>query len=292
MSLVFDTDRRYDQVCWLAAHNAFSSRAYRWIYNQQTMTFDEMYDFGVRCFSIDIHWHKYCSACSGDAREVAMMHGTSTVLNTVVQRQGPPQRFSEFLEVLSGWLGDMQKSRDIVTVTLESYIGDMDTINDLLDAHGLRDKMYVHRRNRDPWPTLGELRQAGTRLIVFSNNRGDCGTMSGVHYAPRFISSNHWDYRENPDGGVILRDRGALVKFNHIQPNSVNIGKRYQKFNAYTHMRDRAKAYREALGDPSRIPNFVNVDFVHIGNVKSLVEKFNNEFLTSVNTSENTSESE
>lgn len=286
MSLVLDADRRYSEICWLEAHNAFASRDRRWLYNQQTMSFDEMYDYGVRCFSIDIHWHAYGSSCGSSARprEIAMMHGGSTVLNSVVQRQGQPERFEVFVEKLSEWLSDPHKSRDIITVTLESYIGDKDALDEIWERYGLLDKLYIHPsqnprsrwNNRGRWPTLGELRKAGTRLIVFSSELED-----GVNHYPSLITANHWDYKLNPDGDVLLRTSGALVKFNHIQANSVNIGSRYKKFNSYEHMEARADAFANALTDETDrssadvIPNFVNVDHVGVGSAKNLVEKFN-----------------
>ena len=286
MSLILDADRRYSEICWLEAHNAFASSAYRWLYNQQYMSFDEMYEHGVRCFSIDIHWHRYGSACTTDEREIAMMHGSSGVLNTVVQRQGPPERFGTFVSKLAEWLNDPDKSRDIITVTLESYIGDKDSLDELWDRYELKDKMYIHPsqnsgsrwNDRARWPTLGELREAGTRLVVFSNKRSDCG--NGVNYARSLITSNHWNYGENPDGDVLLYTKGALVKFNHIQPNSVNIGSRYKKFNSYEHLIARSAAYMLSLEDSGRplvdsIPNFVYIDHVGIGSAKNLVDKFN-----------------
>ena len=265
-------DRKYDQVCWLAAHNAFASLKYRWIYNQQSITYDDMFNMGVRGFLIDVHWNNYGSSCNGTkSRELALMHSSNKFLNVVAQRQGPPPKFTTFLEKLKEWL--YQYPNDIITVFLESYTGKdgKDEMKKLFKEYDIWDDLYIHEFGEE-WPTIGDLIEDDTRLIIFTNNYQEPFNHKNQ------IVANHWDYSQYPDGNMIIGNNNSdnvIFQFNHFHPVSLDAFRSYSKFNNYENIIRRAN---NSMNQTGKIPNFVCLDFVHKGDGMKTVNSFNKMF--------------
>lgn len=265
-------DRDYDQVCWLAAHNAFSSLKYRWIYHQQTITYDEMFEMGVRGFLIDVHWYDYGSECKGKkSRELALMHSPSKFTNIVLQRQGPPPKFSTFLEKLKEWL--YTYPNEIITVFLESYTGNEGEkeMENIFKEYEIWDNLYIHKLGKK-WPTIGDLIEDDTRLVIFTNNYQEPFNHNNQ------IVANHWDYKQYPEGNMIIGNNNAnnvIFQFNHFHPVSIDALRSYTKFNSYDNMINRAN---NSMNQTGKIPNFVCLDFVHKGDGMKIVNTFNNMF--------------
>ncbi|MCF8178883.1 MAG: hypothetical protein K9J74_10280, partial [Sulfuritalea sp.] len=49
-------DRRYDQVAFLTAHNAFANEEEGWKYHQQSKSILNQLRYGVRGFMLDVHY--------------------------------------------------------------------------------------------------------------------------------------------------------------------------------------------------------------------------------------------
>ncbi|MBH1989308.1 MAG: hypothetical protein I8H75_05880 [Myxococcaceae bacterium] len=189
-------DAIYDQVTWLAAHNAFTNVEDGWSpkavfpSGQQTLGFDAQFEYGVRAFFIDLHWCRN----KNDELYLAMAHEHKKSLNEYDYRNplnhkylrscdsSPIQRnaenkfnipaFESFLSKLKRWLD--ANSMAIVTLHLESSTGTTGNqiLIELLTSANLLNFIYSKNLS-DPWPTLGEMRKSNKRLVIFSDNKHD-----------------------------------------------------------------------------------------------------------------------
>lgn len=273
-----DVNRSYSENCFLHAHNAFASSAYGWNYKQQSLSLEEMFDIGVRSFDFDIHWHKYSTKCKGDkaGKHIVLMHSDNTFLNVAVQRIGSPMLLKELLDVVRKLL--KRNPQEIITIHFESYIGDTGpyTLWDVIDNCKLRKYVHVQRNNSRKWPKLSTLIESDKRLVLFSSSRGD-----KVNYAPYHISRTHWDSKVNPDGDVLYQTSGELFKFPHFKRFSSKIVNNYEEFNSKKEITRRYNNARDAFSTISqfnRIPNFLSLDFVQIGDGFIMTKEFNDLF--------------
>lgn len=135
----YKDDRKYNEVCWLTAHNAFSNKADGWRYYQQTLGFEEQYAYGVRSFQIDLHWY---TPIGGDPY-IALCHEVFPEFNCILTRLqcllASPKPAKEFFEQVTRWLST--DSEAIVTLHLENYVKGPEgkkALNKLLNETGLK----------------------------------------------------------------------------------------------------------------------------------------------------------
>ena len=93
-------DRRYDHVCWLASHNAYAAEHYGYIYANQTYTFSEQLEHGVRQFELDIEkrcWEKGLGVFGSAGCTVSLCHGSCEInkfiqpkVSGLVEKTGDP----------------------------------------------------------------------------------------------------------------------------------------------------------------------------------------------------------
>ena len=244
-----DLNNCYNEVCWLAAHNAFASSAHGWLYHQQSLSMDDQYNYGVRTFLIDVHWHEYGGSCfEPPKKELALMHSESEFLNVVVQKQGPPLKLGWFMAKVKKWLESDDEA--IITLILESYTG-MDGhagLTKLLKKHNLVDMIYDQPASVSTWPTLAKLVETNKRLIIISSNWHD-----GYLHISSILTENHFDITKDPDGKVFRRKNGSLFAFNHFHPVSVELFRDYNNFNSFDSIMRRIKNSYDTV---KLFPNF------------------------------------
>jgi hypothetical protein len=158
--------RTYDNVTFPETHNAFSTHEDGIFYpasNHET-GLTAQWNAGMRAFMLDTH---YTSQFANNPSNVAFCHGDDG-------RGFSPCRYGEVNPW--DWLGQMKtfmeaSPRDIVTLLVENDV-EPDHLKSLFDDVGLSDWMYVHELNT-PWPTLLELIDSETRLVVFWEQLAD-----------------------------------------------------------------------------------------------------------------------
>lgn len=194
----YSDDRNYTEVCWLTAHNAYANYEDGWVmYYQQNSNFENQYQFGVRSFMIDLYWYHP----KGKRPYIAMCHETSgdndggCVLSSLMRvdwEQKGPESLEFFLLQIKAWL--QKDQRAIITLHLESYLKDIDWLDDkgekrtlrgleelqrIFRKVGLDEYLYVPiHLMRDSsvvseWLTLGEMRVQNRRLVIFSDRKTD-----------------------------------------------------------------------------------------------------------------------
>ncbi|MEI6806723.1 MAG: hypothetical protein WCK49_09505, partial [Myxococcaceae bacterium] len=194
-------DLRYDEVTYLTAHNAFTIHTEGWNIYQQSLNFDQQFEYGVWSFMIDLHW---CKDGDSEPLYVALAHEFRASKNrynyteprnhvhlsscdrSSAQRTRPGHRsFESFLkEYVKKWLE--KDANAIITLHLESYLGidGAAQLRTLFSRAGVLDYIY-RNHSQNSWPTLGEMRKTGKRLVLFSSNSGDSvldDVFSTIHY--------------------------------------------------------------------------------------------------------------
>lgn len=174
-------DRRYDQVCWLKTHNAYSAERYGYVYANQYYTIDEQLERGVRGFELDTYKRcmKKVAGIGSEGCTVSMCHGVCDVSNKWIYKPWKPG--NDALGFVNSGLVPIKKfleknSDEIITVQLENYvIFDRGAHADMLDE-------YIEKSGVGPlvlkpedwdvsqgWPTLSWMIQNNKRLVIFND---------------------------------------------------------------------------------------------------------------------------
>lgn len=272
---IYKNDTPLQQCTWLAAHNAFANPAAGWLYAQQTLSLREQFDYGVRCFLLDVYrqdppTNKCVMMCWGKVPEsyLALKHGRDDHLN-VLQKKAKPQSVLSCLRTLATCLKQNQDA--IVTLVLEDYAGvwGVQQFTKHLTDLRLHRMCYTQSSSKRSWPTLGWLRRHNRRLIVITSQQSKAVHKSPYMMSTRVLRENHWEWNK---GDTVRRASGALALFNHFKSVSLRVPRRFERINSETHLWTRLKAFKRAL---NMWPTYVAVDHVHEGDAKKVVIKLN-----------------
>ena len=227
--------RRYDQVAYAATHNAMSNVDEGWIAPNQTHGIMRQLEDGIRALMLDTH---------DDGGATMLCHGYCDF-------GGKP--LAEGLGEIAGFLD--ANPREVVTIIFESYVTAEATAT-AFDEAGLTDLLFVPPAAGD-WPTLAEMIDAGTRLVVFTDSGGGA--------FPWYLDVWTWAWETDfeaqaPRDFSCDRNRGAdgnlLFIFNHFLTDPVALPSLAEQVNY----------------DPL---NFVTVDFYDIGDLFPAVDALN-----------------
>jgi hypothetical protein len=278
-------DRPYDEVVQAATHNSMSSPDVVEVWPEHDGDIATQLDAGVRALLIDTHyWTPLGSAQMLLERAPDL---PPAVVETVYERAGPlaDGRDGTFLCHNHCVFGGMpfvdalvdirvfleRNPGEVVTLIVQDAITPEDTAREM-ELAGLSPYLYVP----DPgggWPTLAEMVDAGTRLVVFAEEAGppppwyanafeamqetpflalapdqlSCRPNRGDPEATLFLM-NHWVQRIAPDrvDSTIINERSFIV--------------------------DRA---RECAAERGQLPNFIAVNFFNIGDLMGAVDELN-----------------
>lgn len=161
-------DRKYSSITFAASHNAaFVGKLPQ--HNQYEYPEAGM-DMGIRYFTTQVHI---------EDGEIRQCHSDCALLNVGL--------FSEIVVSLTSWLED--HPREVVTLLVTN--GDdnilIEEFAPIFEAAGAVDLAFTpdSRLSLDEWPTLGELIDAGKRLVVFM------GESNYAAFLPLRSSSNN-----------------------------------------------------------------------------------------------------
>ncbi len=313
-----------NKVSFLMAHNA---NTVGWLYNQQTRTVTELLTrYGVRGLKIHLHWYtkpKYSllgnlsliltgSASLSSTTYIALCHefsGGNNCKDTILQRKGSSPRpateiFSEIVEYLNG------NPKEVLIIRLDSNLfgssrtetnGTQDfsdqktveTLNETLESTGLA--RYAFKLEKNKWPTLGQMRSSGKRVLIFSDE--EKGAASPYINAQKDnIRQSHWE-DDKRDGCKLSFKKGGMFEVNinyklSIDENTllgaatkfINLFKK-EKLPTYDYQTvNDAEAALLRLNECEAVhgqkPNIIASDHVDQGNLLKLVDHFNEELLS------------
>jgi hypothetical protein len=243
-------DRRYDQVAYATTHNAMSNADEGWLGPNQQHGLTRQLEDGIRALMLDTHYdagvaqlcHAYCAL------------GKETLVSGL-------RKIRRFLDL---------HPQEVVSIIFEAYVTEADTAA-AFAASGLLDYVYAKPAG-EPWPPLSTLIRNDTRLVVFTDERGD---LPWHHYVWDHASETPYSF-ETPAQLSCAPNRGntshPLFILNHFLTQVLGSPALAEQINHDPLFIDRALACQTAR---SRLPNFVTVDFYDIGDVFSVTAALN-----------------
>jgi hypothetical protein len=179
-----ERSRPFDAYTWVTTHNAFTSNG---LVPNQRQTMAQQLDAGVRALMLDLHEHqgrvKLChNRCVGQDTETLAHFLNATLL--------------PFLNA---------NPSAIVTLHLEDFSNRRALRNELSRAPGLVQLAFdPYAWQTATWPTYQDMLDAGQRVLIFTLNRANSGTVltdaGGVHLMPSedFTVENYWSLGVTP----------------------------------------------------------------------------------------------
>jgi len=250
-------DRRYDQVSFPTTHNAMSNAEEGWLLPNQRYGITRQLQDGVRALMLDIYdWEGEVILCHGCDEWYGYLGGHRPLLDGLLE-------IGAFLE---------EQPEAVVTIIFESYVARA-AVEPVFAAAGLLDRAHAQLPGA-PWPTLGEMIAADTRLVVFTDHDGETGSWYNPVWT--FAWETHWsaEYAEDltcaPNRGDPASDLFILNHFltRGTTPKSVLAS----EVNHNPFLEERALDCWDQSG---RRPNFVTVDFYDVGDVFQAVNTLN-----------------
>jgi hypothetical protein len=293
-------DRPFDDVAFVAAHNAMSvAREPGWYLAEQVDPIATQLDQGVRALLIDV-WSgipadtvvRTAPGSYADALAVANAELGPEIVDAALriadsiagEEQGEEARFlchglceigsTPFLDSLGdirAWLA--VHPDEVVTLFIEDHV-DASLIAADVEAAGLLP--FVHQPVvGEPWPTLGEMIRSGRRLVVMleEGRGGDAAPwlVNGFEltqetpYTFPTVESFSCDPNRGPSDA-------PLFQLNHWLSGFTSLVSDAELVNARDVLLDRAEQCEAERG---QLPSFVAVNFVVIGDVFEVVDELN-----------------
>ena len=247
-------DRGFDQVAYPMTHNAMSNDEAGWILPNQNFGIMRQLNDGIRGLMLDTY---------DEDGALLLCHVTCLAgSQPLVEGLG---EITTFLEA---------NPDEVVSIIFENYITHAQTAG-AFEASGLIDFVSVHEVG-EPWPTLGELIETNTRLVVFQEKKPQEAEFPWL--------MNIWDHAwetpfsfATPEEFVCTPNRGdpanPLFLLNHFLTATLGGKPEFAEMVNYNPLFiDRARQCAEEGND---FPNFVAVDFYDIGDLFAVVDALN-----------------
>ncbi|WP_165493217.1 PQQ-binding-like beta-propeller repeat protein [Hylemonella gracilis] len=293
---VQNLQRRYDQCCFLCAHNAYATSADGWLYAQQSYNLTDQLNAGVRAMMLDVGitqcaWQwldeapwvvRQCGPTITAAQDIYFIHENldRTALALFPGGFTALRTFANGLDEIRQWL--VANPNEVVTLFLESQVNNATLMQQSLKAGGVWDMIFwADRPNTGPngtwnvanqgWPTLEWMVNAGKRLVVLSQHRvvGD-GIPDLYAYAVENQFGNQGiDAGCNPrrESRPLNDTTRALFIMNYFVDWSVSHAIwypfHYSTQNDYYSITSKVS---ECSQFANRLPNFIAVDYFQRGN--------------------------
>lgn len=259
-------NRSYDQVRYVTTHNAMSNSTDGWGGPNQNLDVPAQLQAGVRGLMLDTY--RAGSKNQFDQIQVPDADPDASFLCHAVCALGK-QPLAEGLEEIRAFLDD--NPGEVITFILESYLSHELTAEAFAEA-GITPYTYVH--TGDAWPTLGQMIDAGTRLVVLQDKAADPDfpwLMNVWEHAfeTHYSAATPQDFSCAVNRGTSSND---LFIFNHFLTGVFGAPELAEKVNYNPLLLDRINECEALHAAPA---NFVTVDFVDIGDAVSAVQALN-----------------
>lgn len=250
--------RSFDQVVFAGTHNSHSARdaGFPAVNANQEHDIARQLEDGIRVLLIDIYPDE------ADPDTVLMCHGPCTLAST------------PHLEGLAAITAFLQANpREVLTIIYEDHVAVTEIEQDYADS-GAQALVYAHAPG-EPWPTLGEMIDADTRLVVTAESGGP--PPSWLHH----VWDEAWD---TPYGPMTVEElscelnRGSsdndLYLVNHWVNDAFGLPSQSNAalVNASDILLARAEECQAQWDHP---PSFLVVDFYEQGDLFAVVDALN-----------------
>ena len=248
--------KQYNEVAYLTTHNAFNSNEDGFSFPNQTYNITSQLNDGVRGLMIDVYNH----------------FGTPTAYHSLFALGTIPliNLFNDIQSFLDN------NANEIVTIILECNTSSND-IENVVNQSGLSSYLYTHN-NSIGWPTLQDMINNNTRLVIFTDVDDASSSQLWYHYVWDYAVETHYsvntinDFTCDFNRGDPLND---LFIFNHFVVDAIF---RYGLYNESNDVNTNPFFIARALdcqNQTNKFPNFVTVDFYELGDGLAVVDQLN-----------------
>ena len=251
-------ERPFDEVVFPGTHNSHSALAEGFPQvnaNQQSGIAQQLED-GIRVMLIDVY------PDDADPDVVLMCHGSCLLASTP---------HLEGLGAITEFL--VAHPREVLTIIYEDHVGVDQIVEDYVET-GADALVFVHEPGT-PWPTLGEMIEADTRLVVTAESGGPpppwfhhvWDEAWDTPYGPQTVEELSCDLnRGSPDNALFLVNHWVNDMFGLPSQDNATIA------NATDILLTRAQECRMQW---NHAPNFLAVDFYEEGDLFAVVDALN-----------------
>ena len=245
-------EQRVSDVLFAGTHNSMSAQEEDWLAPNHLYAIPQQLKDGIRALNIDTYyWEDEAYMCHGFCEIGAQPLSWAT------------EEIAIFLE---------QEPQTVLIITFQASISANDTLSAFAQA-GLETEYYHHEQG-SAWPTLQELIENQTRLILFSNHDG--GQINGYMSQWEHWLDNPYSAQDISDFACIP-DRGdqssaTLYNVNHFLTNPIALESLAQEANTKEILHAHLERCKEETG---LTPNQLLVDFYSIGSVLEVVREEN-----------------
>lgn len=232
------------------------------------------YEFGVREFSLPVQEFPVNRQLRDGIRAISLDvndSGGELVCFSVLAFFG-----SESFESILGEVKEFmdENPREVVTIFLNTGVSGS-RISEAFTNAGLGGMMHSQNAGED-WPTLIEMIDAGTRIVVFTNGNVDAGDPSWYHDQDDFVYSTQDVVTGTGDLSCGISDgdpSNSLFRLNHyvtqltVQQNRDAA----QQVNAFNNLYNRVD---DCWDQNNKMPNFVVVNWYTYGDLFTVVDSF------------------
>lgn len=279
-------DLRYDQAAYLASHNAMSSTANKFISPLQDADITTQLDHGARALLIDTHTWERRDEIAQRLKLSEFAPDMQREISGVIDKASPARPglwlchaicragavpLVETLSDVGQWLDD--HPGEVVTLIVEDGVSGKETASAFRQA-GVEDLLYTP--DDDPgsrWPTLGEMVENDSRLVVFSEQSDGPAPWYRNFY--RYGMETPYSF-SSPAAMSCAPNRGGrdkrLFLLNHFITHGGGSRIDSAEVNAKDFVLNRAHRCESERGAPV---NFVAVDFANLGNAQGAVDALN-----------------
>jgi hypothetical protein len=268
---------RYDQVTYLVSHNSYSTYEDGWILAQQRWNLKNQLANGIRALMPDIWTH------DGTPNGAPYLcHGGCDLGHQLVTRGvGEFMRLQDFLFEVYEFL--KANPKEIITFHVENYAQDAlyIEVNHSGDQRlkGLGNLVYTGGPNeKGEWPTLEWLQNNNKRLIIF-----DSYGSTKFYYEWNYVIENQ--YSELDIGKACMQRaestrQGATYSNRQLYLLNYFAGLTAPEFasanyNSYNTLWSLIKTCNGKVASTDKMPNFIALDFVNVGEPMKVVNELN-----------------
>ena len=243
--------RQFHEILFPGTHNSMSNAEDGWGAPNQNLPLRLQLIDGIRVFLLDTY---------EEDGEVLLCHafcalGSRPLLDAMLE-------FRSFLKA---------NPREVITIIFEDSIPAARTA-EILEEAGLLDLVYTHP-DQAPWPTLGEMIAANTRLLITTERAGPppewLHHIWDIGWDSPFSFSSIDQFNCNHNRGDRTQD---LFLLNHWVLNPLPSTGTAVETNSYDVLMARVEACQEQWG---RLPTFLAIDFHDIGDLFEVVDVLN-----------------
>lgn len=249
-------DLPFDGVSYATTHNAMSNAEEGWFFPNQSFSITRQLDDGARALMLDT-WY-----FGGD---VVLCHGGDLIPCDLSGMKPLIDGLAEIKDFLD------RRPNDVVSIIFESYVTEADTAAEFLAA-GLMPYLHVQPA-ASPWPSLRDLVEAGTRLVVFTDDGS--ASLPWHLYVWSHAWETHFSNATAFDFSCVI-NRGSMSNslfiLNHFLTNPLASPGLANLVNHNPLFIDRSL---QCQSEGGQLPNFVTVDFYDIGDVFDVVDQLN-----------------